>query len=73
MKACVLSNHVKFRHTQAQVEGISKLAPFNAQCATSMDNDIHDGLVIGRCSMTFKRVSTKIRLMGMENDDNETA
>ena len=30
MKACVLSNHVKFWRIQAQVEGISTLAPFTA-------------------------------------------
>ena len=69
MKACVLSNHVKFQHIQAQVEGISKLAQFTAQRMASMDQGIGDGLV-GR---HFKRVSTKIPLMGMANDDNEAA
>ena len=54
MKECVLSNHVKFRRIQAQVEGISTLAPFIAQRATSVDNGIGDGLVIGGCSMTFQ-------------------
>ena len=29
-------------------------SPFSAQCATSMDNGIGDGLVIGRRSMTFQ-------------------
>ena len=53
MKACVLSNHVKFQHIQAQVEGISKLASYIAQRATSMDNGIGDELV-GRCSMPFQ-------------------
>ena len=31
------------------------LAPFTAQCVTSMDNGIGDGLVIGGCSMTFQK------------------
>jgi len=53
VKACVLSNHVKFQHIQEQVEWISTLAPFTAQRATSVDNGIGDGLV-GRCSMTFQ-------------------
>ena len=53
MKTCVLTNHVKFRWIQAQVEGISTLAPFTAQRATLVYNDIGDGLV-GRCSMTFQ-------------------
>ena len=53
MKACVLSNHVKFQCIHTQFEGISTLAPFIAQCAMSMDNGIGDGLV-GRHSMTFK-------------------
>ena len=72
MKACVLSNHVKFRCIEAQVEGISMVSPFIAQHATLVDNDIGDGLV-GICSMTFQESSTKIPLMGMVNDDNETA
>ena len=38
---------------QAQVEGISMLAPFTTQRATSVDNEISDGLV-GRHSMTFQ-------------------
>ena len=45
------------------------MAPFTAQSATLVDNGIGDGLV-GRCSMTFKRVLTKIPFMGMANDDN---
>ena len=49
----MLSNHVKFQRIQAQVEGISVLAHFTPQCATSMDNGIGDGLV-GRRSMTFQ-------------------
>ena len=53
MQARVLSNHVKFRCIQAQVEGISTLAPFTVEHATSVDNGINDGLV-GRCSMTFQ-------------------
>ena len=56
MKACVLSNHVKFQRIHAQVEGISTLAPFTTQRVTSMDNGIGDGLVIGRCSMTFQDI-----------------
>ena len=40
MKACVLSTHVKFRHIQEQVQGISMLAPFIAQRATLVDNGI---------------------------------
>ena len=54
MKACVLSNHVNFRCIQEQVEGISTLAPFTAQRATSVVNGIGDGLVIGKCSMKFQ-------------------
>ena len=53
MKACVLSNHIKFRCIEAQVEGISTLALFTAQCATLVDNSIGDGIV-GRCSMIFQ-------------------
>ena len=53
VKACVLSNHVKFRCIQAQVEGISTLSPFTPQHVMSMDNDIGDGIV-GRCFMTFQ-------------------
>ena len=52
MKACVLSNHVKFQRIQAQVEGISTLAPFTGQRVTSVDNGIGYGIV-GRRSMTF--------------------
>ena len=58
VKACVLSNHVEFRCIQAQVEGISTLAPFTAQRATSVDNGISDGLV-GRLSMTFQESFNK--------------
>ena len=64
MKTCVLSNHVKFRRTQAQVEGISKLAPFTAQRVMLVDNDIHDGIVIGRCYMTFQESVDKDSLDG---------
>jgi hypothetical protein len=53
MKECVFSNHVKFRHIQAQVEGISTFSCFTTQRATSVDNRISDGLVARR-SMTFK-------------------
>ena len=45
MKACVFSNHVKFRRIWAQVKGISTLAPFIAQRMTSVDNGIGDRLV----------------------------
>ena len=44
MKACVLSNHVKFRCIQAQVEGILTLAPFTTQHARSVDNGIGGGI-----------------------------
>ena len=54
VKACVLSNHVKFRCIQEQVEGISTLAPFITQSVTLVDNCIGDGLVIGRHSMKFQ-------------------
>jgi hypothetical protein len=53
VKACVLSNHVKFQRIQEQVEGISMLAPFTTQRAMSVDNGIGDGIV-GRHSMTFQ-------------------
>ena len=72
MKACVLSNHVKFRSMQSQVEGISTLAPFIAQRAMSVDNGIGDGLV-GRRSMTFQECFDKDFLMGMANDYNDIA
>jgi hypothetical protein len=58
VKACVLSNHIKFQRIQAQVEGISTLAPFTAQHATSVDNGIRDWLV-GRRSMTFQESFNK--------------
>ena len=64
MKACVLSNHVKFRRIQAQAEGISTLSPFTTQRATSVDNGIGDGLVIGRHSMTFQESFDKYSLDG---------
>ena len=54
MKACVLSNHVKFRRILEQVEGISLLDPFTAQRMTSANDGISDGLVIGRHYMTFQ-------------------
>ena len=63
MKARVLSKHVKFRHIHAQVEGISTLSPFTAQCATSVDNGIGDGLV-GRHSMTFQESFDKDSIDG---------
>ena len=53
MKACILSNHVKLQCIQAQVEGISTLAPITTQCETSVDNGISYGLV-GRRFMTFQ-------------------
>jgi hypothetical protein len=64
VKACVLSNHVKCWRIHAQVERISMLASFTAQCATSMDNGISDGIVIGRCSMTFQESFDKDSLDG---------
>ena len=45
VKTCVLSNDVKFRCIKAQVEGLSTLATFTTQRATSVDNGIGDGLV----------------------------
>ena len=71
VKECVLSNHAKFRHIHAQVEGISALAPFTAQHAMSVDNGISDGL-LEDVPWHLKIASTKIPLMGMVNDDNET-
>ena len=65
MKACVLSNHVKFQLIQAQVEGISTLAPFIAQLVTLVDHGIGDGL-IGRRSMTFQESFDKDSLDGNE-------
>jgi hypothetical protein len=53
IKACVLSNHVKFQRIQAEVEGISTLALFIVQRMTLVDNGIGDGLV-GRRSMTLQ-------------------
>ena len=64
MKACVLSNHAKFRHIQAQVEGISTLAPFTAHRVPSVD-DISDGRV-GRRSMTFQVSFNKDSINGNE-------
>ena len=64
VKACVLSNHVEFRRIQAQVEGISTLAPFTSQRATSVDNGIGDGIVIARRSMTFQESFNKDSLDG---------
>ena len=64
VKACVLSNHVKFRCIQAHIKGISTLVPFTSQCATSVDNGIGDGLVIGRRSMTFQESFDKDSLDG---------
>ena len=63
MKACVLSNHVKFRHIQAKVEGISMLAPFTAQRATLVDNGIGDGIV-GKRSMVFQESFDKDSIDG---------
>ena len=63
MKACVLSNHVKFGCIQAQVEGISTLTLFTAQCATSVDNGIGDELV-GRRSMRFQESFDKDSIYG---------
>ena len=63
VKACVLSNHVKFRHIHAQVEGISRLAPFTSQRVMSVDNGIGIGLV-GRCSITFQDSFDKDSLYG---------
>ena len=64
MKECVLFNHVNFQCIQAQVEGISMLVPFTSQRATSVDNGIGDGLVIGRRSMKFKESFNKYSLDG---------
>ena len=58
-----LSNHVKFRCIQAQVEGISGLAPFTAQHVMSIDNEIGDGIV-GRLSMTFQESFDKDSIDG---------
>ena len=63
MNACVLSNHVKFRCINAQAQGISTLAPFTSQRATSVDNGIGDGLV-GRRSMTFQESFDKDSIDG---------
>ena len=63
MKACVLSTHVKFRPIQSEVEGISTLTPFTAQCATLVDNGIGDGIV-GRCSMVFQESFEKDSIDG---------
>ena len=49
---------------KAQVEGISTLAPFTTQRAMSVNNDIGDGLVIGRCSMTFQEIFDKDSIDG---------
>ena len=67
VKACVLSNHVKFRRIHAQVEGMSTLFPFTTQRTTSVDNGIGDELVIRICSMTFKGSFDKYSLDG--NDE----
>ena len=40
------------------------LSPFTAQCAMSVDNGIGDGIVIGRCSMTFQKSFDKYSLDG---------
>ena len=72
VKACVLSNHVKFWPIHAQVEGISMLVPFTAQRVMSLDHGIGDGLV-GRRSMTFVENLDKDSIDGMVNDENETA
>ena len=66
VKACVLSNHVKFQSIKAQFVGISTLAPFTAQCAVLMDHGIGDALV-GTCSMTFKQSFDKYFVDG--NDE----
>ena len=63
MKACVLSNHVKFRRIQAQVEGIPTLFPSTTQRAMSVDNGISDGLV-GIRSITFQESFDKDSLDG---------
>ena len=70
VRACVLSNHVKFRCIYAQVEVISTLAPFTSQRATLVDHGIGDGLV-GRHSMTFQSSFDKYFVHGM-NHDHET-
>ena len=66
MKECVLSNHVRFQSIQSQVEGISMLAPFTTQRATSVDHGIGDGLV-GRHSMSFQERFDKYSIVG--NDE----
>ena len=63
MKACVLSNHVKFGCIQEQVEGISMLALFTSQHVMLVDNGIGDGLD-GRCSMTFQESFNKDFVVG---------
>ena len=63
VKACVLSNHVKFQCIHAQVEEISTLSPFTTQRVTSVYNGIGDGLVERR-SMTFQDSFDKDSLDG---------
>ena len=63
MKACVVSNHVKFLRIQSQVEGISMFSPFTTQRVTLVDNGISDGIV-GRRSMKFKESFDKYSIDG---------
>ena len=58
LKACVLSNHVKFRRIQTKVEGIWTLAPFITQHAMSIDNGIGGGSFKW---MTFHDISREFR------------
>ena len=44
------------------------LVPFTAQRATSADNGIGDGILIGRCSMTFKESFDKDCMMNVDEN-----
>ena len=66
VKKCFLSNHAKFQCIQAQFGGISTLAPFTAQCATSVDHGIGDGIV-GIPSITFQESFDKYSIDGNGN------
>jgi hypothetical protein len=63
-KACVLSNHVKFRHMHAQVEGIATLAPFTGQHVASVDNGINDGLIYWKMFVIFQECFEKDSIDG---------
>ena len=63
MKACVLSNHVKFWRLEAQFVGISMLVQFTTQSAMSVDYGIGDGIV-GRCCMIVQESFDKYSIDG---------